>query len=76
MKPTDDQRAICGTRGTPNLTTCQAERHHPDQTKQIALKDDEIKALKKQRGFWKRLDSELKKATVYIGIGATLARVL
>ncbi|MGB9121201.1 MAG: hypothetical protein WCE73_11320 [Candidatus Angelobacter sp.] len=82
-----ETRTICGTCGTPNLTTCQSGLADQkainskqsdtiaDQTKQIALKEDEIKALKKPKGFWKRLGSELKKATVYIG-SATLAKVL
>ena len=43
-----------------------------DQVKQIALKDDEIKALKKPKGFWKRAGGIAKAVGVGIGIGLLL----
>jgi alkylated DNA nucleotide flippase Atl1 len=43
-----------------------------DMTKQIALKDDEIKTLKKPKGFWKRVGGTLKSVGIGIGIGVAL----
>jgi hypothetical protein len=43
-----------------------------DMTKQLALKDDEIKALKKPKGFWKRAGGIAKAVGVGIGIGLLL----
>lgn len=43
-----------------------------DQTKQLALKDDEVKALKKPKSFWKRVGHDLKVAAIAVGVALLL----
>jgi hypothetical protein len=46
-----------------------------DQTKQIALKDEEIVALKKPKSFWHRVGGTLKSVGIGIGIGLALSHL-
>jgi hypothetical protein len=52
--------------------TAKDESTIADQTKQIALKDDEIKALKKPKSFWHRVGGTFKSVGIGIGIGIAL----
>jgi len=47
-----------------------------DQTKQIALKDDEIKVLKKPKSFWHRVGGTLKSVGIGVGIGLALGHFI
>jgi Tfp pilus assembly protein FimV len=70
-----------GLQAQANLTTCQADltdektlaatqaKTISDETQQIALKDNEIVALKKKPSFFKRIGSTMKAVGVGIGIG-------
>lgn len=57
-----DQKAI----------TAKDEGTIADQVKQIGLKDEEIKVLKKKPGFWKRVTGVAKAVGVGVGIGLLL----
>jgi hypothetical protein len=45
-----------------------------DQTKQIALKQDEITAIKHPKGFWKRFGHDLKLVAITAGTVALLLK--
>lgn len=67
------------------LNTCQADLTDEkaidakdqstitDQTKQLALKNDEIQALKKKPSFWHRVGTTMKEVGIGVGIGFGLA---
>lgn len=70
-----------GQIGIANNTTCQADLTDQksingkqgdtitSQTKQIALKDDEIKTLKQPKKFWSRFKTNLKQIAISAAVG-------
>ena len=74
-----------GLQAQAALSTCQADLLDTrsivskddstiaDQTKQIALKQDEIQSLKKKPSFWKRVGSTMKAVGIGFGIGVAVA---
>lgn len=71
------QDAIRLTQCTADLTdqksiTAKDDSTIADQTKQLALKDDEIKTLNKKPSFWHRVSHDLKVAAIAAGTVALL----
>lgn len=66
---------------TVKLAQCQADYATEQQIaaqkdSQLSAKDKEITALKKPKGFWRRIGSAMKQIGVGIGIGAVLGAKL
>jgi hypothetical protein len=78
------QQLAQGKEDAINLTACKADLTDEkavvakddatiaDMTKQIALKDEEITALKKPKSFWHRVVGTMKDVGIGIGIGFAL----